>query len=218
MINSSAGTIANYVRAGHRVTLVTLTAGEKGNPSLNAEAYRRLKVGSWEKGAALLGVTDVRTLGWKDAELPHNDEVVHTCCDITREVQADLVVTHWKGSFHKDHVATYHSVMDAVFLAVLPTFERRYPAYAVKRVYFSDNWEDWEGFTPDTYVDITDTLGVKLEAIAEFMKVTARGGFDYHGFYQALARVRGCLSGCFTYDEAYATASPRPGRGKWLLV
>jgi LmbE family N-acetylglucosaminyl deacetylase len=219
MVNSSGGTIANYTRAGHRVTLVGLTAGEKGNPTLDADAYRKLKIEAWERSAEILGVSDVRTLKWKDAELPYNEEVTNTCCDIIREVRADIVVTHWRGSFHKDHVATYHSVMDGVMLAGLPAFERDDPAHSVRRVYFTDNWEDWDDFTPDVYVDISDTLELKLEAIEQFVRayMTGRtGGFDYKGFYQALAKMRGCLSQAFTYAETYATAGRRIAQGSLL--
>jgi len=219
MINSSAGMIANHVRAGHRVTLVALNPGEKGNPSLSAEEYRRLKIEAWEKSGEILGVADVRTLKWKDAETPYNEEVTNTCCDIIREVQADIVVTHWKGSFHKDHVATYRNVMDAVFLAGLPAFERDYPACPVKRVYFTDNWEDWDEFEPDTYIDITDTIELKLEAVEQFQRAYMTGretGFNYKEFYHALARMRGCLSRRFKYAEAYATAEKRIVRAELL--
>jgi LmbE family N-acetylglucosaminyl deacetylase len=211
MINTSAGTIAKYAQAGHRVTLIALNPGEKGANHLSAEEYRKLKIEGWEKSAQLLGVTDVRTLKWKDAETPYNEEVTNTCCDIMREVEADIVVTHWKGSFHKDHVNTYKNVMDAVFLAGLPAFEQDYPAHRVRKVYYTDNWEDWEDYEPDTYVDITDTMDLKLQTFDLRTKIKGfESSFDYKGFYQALARMRGCLSNKFTYAEAYATAGYKP--------
>ena len=216
MINTSAGTIAKYAQAGHRVTLIALNPGEKGANHLSAEEYRKLKIEGWEKSAQLLGVTDVRTLKWKDAETPYNEEVTNTCCDIMREVKADIVVTHWKGSFHKDHVNTYKNVMDAAFLAGLPAFEREYPAYEAKKIYFTDNWEDWEDYEPDTYIDITDTFELKLEAIDQFWKTLRKrtpiheGAFNYKEFYEALARVRGCLSRKYEYAECYSTAGYMP--------
>jgi len=216
MVNTCAGTIANYTQAGHRVTLVGLNPGEKGNASLTGEEYERRKLEVWHKTAEILGVTDVRTLKYKDMETPYNEEVTNTCCDIIREVKADIVVTHWKGTFHKDHLVTYQNTMDAVFLAGLPAFEREYPAYPVKQVYFSDNWEDWEDYEPDTYIDITDTLELKLEAVQQFMNIVIEGSFDYKGFYRALARVRGCLSNKFKYAEAYATAERPPVLGKFF--
>lgn len=221
MINSSAGTIANYTRAGHRVTLVALNAGEKGSFGERTEEYRRLKIGAWEAAARIVGVDDVRTLHWKDAETPYNEEVTNTCVDIMREVAADIVVTHWKGSFHKDHVATYQNVMDAVFLAGLPGFEARFPAHPIQQTFFTDNWEDWDDFKVDTYVDITDTIQLKLEAIEQFMifmRQWIQGGFNYKDFYHSLARMRGCLSRSFTYAECYATRRMRLAKGTLLPV
>jgi N-acetylglucosamine malate deacetylase 1 len=225
MINTSAGTIANYTKAEHRVTLVALSPGEKGYAfyeglEITAEQYRQGKINMWESAGEILGVDDVRTLKWKDGEVPYNDEVINTCCDIMREVQADIVVTHWQGSFHKDHVNTYKNVMDAVFLAGLPGYERSHPAHRVKQVYYTDNWEDWENYTPDTYIDITGTMDLKLKALDKLLQITRdlglEGGFDYKGFYQALAKMRGCLSREFEYAEAYDTLYKPTTRAKIL--
>jgi N-acetylglucosamine malate deacetylase 1 len=228
MINSSAGTIANYAKAGHRVTLVALTPGEKGYAfykglNMTAEQYLRGKIRNWESAGEILGVSDVRTLQWKDAELPYNDEVTNACCDIMREVEADIVVTHWQGSFHKDHVNTHKNVMDAVLLAGLPGYERDRPAHGVKQVYYTDNWEDWENYQPDIYVDITDVIDLKLEALDKLWEITRalgpQSGFDYKGFYQALAKMRGCLTGQFEYAEGYHTSPFKPTtRVKFLPI
>ena len=210
MINTSAGAIAKYTHSGHRVTLVALNAGEKGGVAqLTADEYFDLKVKAWEKAASILNVSDLRTLSWRDAETPYNEAATNDCVDIIREVRADIVVTHWKGSFHKDHVNTYLNVMDAVFLAGLPGLERPYPAYDVSNIYFTDNFEDWKDYDPDIYVDITDTIDLKIEAIEQFQNayMTQRtSGFDYKGFYKSLARVRGCLSREFQHAEGYMTA------------
>ncbi|MGC9523761.1 MAG: PIG-L deacetylase family protein [Anaerolineae bacterium] len=225
MINTSAGTIANHTKKGHRVTLVALTPGEKGYAfyeglEITAEQYLQGKIDMWESAGEILGVNDVRTLQWKDGELPYSDEVINTCCDIIREVQADIVVTHWKGSIHKDHINTYKNVMDAVFLAGLPGYERDYPAHRVEQVYFSDNWEDWEDYEPDTYVDVTDVMDLKLKALDKLLQITRElgleGGFDYKGFYQALAKMRGCLSREFKYAEGYLALYKPNKRVKFL--
>ncbi len=227
MINSSAGTIANYAKAGHRVTLVALTPGEKGYAfyeglEITAEQYLQAKIDMWEGAGEILGVHDVRTLEWRDGELPYHDDVINTCCDIMREVQADIVVTHWKGSFHKDHVNTYKNVEDAVFLAGLPGYERKHPAHRVRQIFYTDNWEDWEDYQPDIYVDITDVMDLKLAALDKLLQITRdlglEGGFDYKGFYQALAKMRGCLSREFEYAEGYRASYKATQRAKLLPI
>jgi len=226
MINTSAGTIANYAQAGHRVTLVALNPGEKGGAFYGGalrtvQEYRQAKIDAWEKAGKFLNVSDVRTLKWKDAETPYNEEVTDACIDIIREVKADVIVTHWKGTFHRDHLNTYKNVMDAVFLAGLPGYERPYPAYSVDKVYFSDNWEDWNDYDPDTYVDITDTMELKSRVLDLTLEMKRElgltGGFDYKGFYEALAKLRGCLSGDFEYAEGYSTAGYKPTQQVKLL-
>jgi LmbE family N-acetylglucosaminyl deacetylase len=56
-----AGAIAHkYAKAGHRVTFVHLTAGEKGNPpGTSIEDYREQKIMESEKAAAVLGVNTI---------------------------------------------------------------------------------------------------------------------------------------------------------------
>jgi hypothetical protein len=63
-------------------------------------------------------------------------------------------------------------------------------------LYYADNWEDAEGFTPYLYVDVTDDLAAWKAAASCYEFI--RGGistFPYLEYYESLARVRGALAG-----------------------
>ena len=199
---TTGGVIAKYTREAHNATIVHLTRGEKGHPVLPPEEYEKQKTKEAEESAKILKA-DVRFLPYRDAELPVNNEVKLIICDAIRELKPDIIVTHWKGSFHRDHVNTYHNVTDGIFYAGLPAIKRKLPAHHVKGLYFAENWEDPIDFKPEIYIDISETFGVWVDAISkhEFIREET-SGFPYMDYYKALARVRGAESG-FKYAEAF---------------
>jgi len=199
---TTGATLAKHTRAGHKATIVHMTAGEKGNPKMSPEEYAKQKRREAEESARVLNA-NVRILPYKDAELPVNREVKMTICDLVRELKPDIVITHWKGSWHKDHANTYRNVMEGIFYAGLPAIKRRLPAHGVSRVYFADNWEDPYGFEPQVFVDVTEAFETYVEAISrhEFAKGTF-SGFPYIEYYKALAIVRGAIAG-FKYAQAF---------------
>ena len=72
---------------------------------------------------------------------------------------------------------------------------------------FPENWEDMEDFDPNLYVDIDDVYDQWLEAANQYELF--RGGissFRYRDYYQALAIMRGCLSG---YSRAVTLMRPK---------
>lgn len=198
--------VAKYTKMGHKATLVHMTPGEKGHRTLSPEAYAEQKRREALAAGKVLGA-EVRFLPYKDAELPVNDEVKYALCDVIREVKPDIMITHWKGSIHKDHENTSYIVQDALFYAGLPAIKRDLPAHGCWRVYYAENWEDPYDFEIDTYVDITDVHDTWIEAISQYELF--RGGissFRYMDYYKALVVMRGCLAN-FKYAEAFM--SPR---------
>jgi len=200
---TAGGVIAKYVQAGHRATLLHLTPGEKGHPTLPPTEYRPQKIAEAERAAALLGA-DLRWLDYSDAELPVSEEVQRQIADLIRELQPTLIITHWSHSLHPDHTHTHHNVLAARFYAGLKWLARERPAHWAGPVYFAENWEDPTGFKPYFYLDITATFEIWQEAVRQY--ALFRGeivSFPYLDYYESLARVRGAEAG-FRYAEAFA--------------
>ena len=198
--------VAKYTRAGARAVLLHLTAGEMGHPRLSGLEYARQKYEEAHKAARVLGA-EARFLPYADASLPCNDEVAYQIADVIREVRPQVVLTHWRGSFHSDHLSAHHNTMRALFLAALPSIERSHPRHEASTVLFPENWEDMEDFDPNLYVDIDDVYDQWLEAANQYELF--RGGissFRYRDYYQVLAIMRGCLSG---YARAVALMRPK---------
>lgn len=191
----AGGVVCKYTSAGHKATLVHLTPGEKGNPRLSSEVYRKQKIKEAEESAKIMGA-DVRVLDYKDGELPNTEEAKLRICDLIRELKPDIVITHWKGSFHKDHINCHYLIMEGVFYAALPGIERPLLPHSIRLLYFAENWEDPFDYQPDVWVDISPVYEQWLEALR--VHALFRGevaSFDYLRYYQGLVNMRGAEVG-----------------------
>ena len=198
--------LCRHVREGKRVAMLHCTLGERGHPTLSPAVYADQKREEARNAAAVIGA-EVYCLPYLDGELPVNDEVKFAICDIIRECRPDVILTHWKGSMHKDHTNTFLAFPDATFYAALRTFERPNPHHWARQLLYAENWEDPYGFVPELYLEITEEDLKLWEKMAkEYGLFRAEWKtFRYVEYYKALARVRG-----LEVSAEYATAFAIP--------
>ncbi len=190
-----AGAIAHkYAKAGHEVTFVHLTAGEKGHPpNISVEQYRQQKISESEKVAQILGAKTI-TLDYKDAELTFNDEIITEVATLMRKLKPNVVITHWENSIHPDHALCPRIVQASQLKAGLPGFELEgLPAHYYS-FYHSENWEDMEGYVPDVFIDVSDEFETYLEALSNYWFIMHSKSFRYYDYYKALGTIRGCVN------------------------
>jgi N-acetylglucosamine malate deacetylase 1 len=196
--------LAAQKRQGMSIGMLHLTPGEKGHKTMSPEDYAAQKHREAAECAEVLGAK-VWTLDYRDGELPVNDEVKFQICDIVREAKPKLVITHWRGSMHKDHTAAADNLPDSLFYAALPAFKRDLPPHGGVRRLFGENWEDLRGYEPEVYLQV---LPEDMELWEKAMRCYElfRGGissFTYLDYYKALARTRGCEGG-WQYATTFA--------------
>ncbi len=193
--------VLKHVDAGWRAVLVHMTPGEKGHPKLSSQEYLAIKEQEAKTAAERLGA-DYVMMPYPDGELPVDEEAQMRLADVIREHRPTVILTHWKGSFHRDHNNTHANVLASLFFAGLRTFERAHPAHRVEKVYFAENWEDMEGFNAELYLDTTDVFDRYIEAIHAYSLF--RGEvvpFRYEQWYRGASQMRGAEAGC---DQAVA--------------
>lgn len=188
--------LAQQIQRGGSGALLSLTLGERGAPKeIPVHHYGEMQRTATEKATHLIGA-DALFLTYPDAEIPFNEESSLAVCDSIREYKPDVVITHWNGSWHKDHQNCHLVVRDAVFYAGLETLTRNRPSHAVSRVFYAENWEDANNFVPDTYLDIEAVYEKWLQACDFYPMWRGQTGFfRYNDYYSALSIMRGCLSG-----------------------
>ena len=188
--------IARHVQNGGKGVFVSLTVGERGAPAdIPVERYGEMQRAASLKAAKLVGA-EFELLTWPDAELPFKEQASLGLCDTIRQYKPDAIVTHWSGSWHKDHQNCFLLVRDAMFYAGLKTMARKHPAHAPRKLFFAENWEDADNFKPDTYLDVSGVFDKWIQACDFYPMWRGQTGFfRYNDYYSSLAVMRGCLSG-----------------------
>lgn len=187
--------LARQVEGGGAGVLLSLSLGERGAPkNIHVAQYGAMQRTATESAARLIGAEAI-FLDYPDAEIPFNEESSLRVCDVIRDQRPEAVVTHWSGSWHKDHQNCHLIVRDAIFYAGLETLTRVRPAHAVSKLFYADNWEDATNFVPDTYIDIDSVYEKWLQACDCYPMWRGQTGFfRYNEYYSSLSIMRGCLS------------------------
>jgi LmbE family N-acetylglucosaminyl deacetylase len=187
--------VLKHVSAGWRAVLVHMTPGEKGHPQLSPQEYLRIKEDEAKNAAEILGA-DYVMMPYPDGELPVDEEAQMRLGDVIRQYRPDVVLTHWKGSFHRDHNNTYTNVLASLFFAGLKAFEREYPPHRPSKIYFAENWEDMEDFKPEIYLDTTEVFDRYIEAIHAYSLFRREVvPFQYEQWYRGASIMRGAEAG-----------------------
>jgi LmbE family N-acetylglucosaminyl deacetylase len=188
--------LAQQVDRGGAAVLLSLSLGERGAPkNIPVQQYGEMQRTATQKAARLLGV-DAVFLAYPDGEIPFSEESALRICDAIREHKPNVVVTHWSGSWHKDHQNCHMIVRDANFFAGLETLARTRAAHSVSKVFYAENWEDATNFVPDIYIDIEPVYERWLQACDFYPMWRGQTGFfRYNDYYSSLSVMRGCVSG-----------------------
>ncbi len=184
----AGGFASSAARRGHQVTLLHLTRGERGHPRKPAEEFARQLGEEMAQAADVLGVRH-EWAGFQ-APLPDVEAVVPAVAEAMDRLAADVVVTHWEGSWHPSHLRAHHAVLRAV--------QRVAPAAPVL---YGENCEDLTGFHPACFAPIEDVYDVWLQGLRsyELFRLSEPGveatPIPYWSYYTAAARVRGLQAG-----------------------
>jgi LmbE family N-acetylglucosaminyl deacetylase len=187
--------VAQHIQSGGKGVFVSLTLGERGAPKgIPVESYGEMQRKASAAAALEVGA-EFELLTYPDGEIPLKDQTALEVCDVIRKHKPGIVITHWSGSWHKDHQNCHLIARDAIFYAALQTMARKDAPHAVRKLFFADNWEDADNFKPDTYLDVAAVFDKWMAACNAYPMWRGETGFRYNDYYSSLAVMRGCLSG-----------------------
>jgi bacillithiol biosynthesis deacetylase BshB2 len=161
-----SGTIATHVENGTPVTYACLTLGEMGRnmgnpPFTNRENLPKIRKEELKEAAGVLGIQDLRMLGFRDKTIEFEDEekLTKVISGLINELNPSLIITFYPGySVHPDHDATGAAVVRAV--EKMPAAVRP----ALHCVAFAKNCEQEIG-EPNILNNISPVAEKKLAAI-----------------------------------------------------
>jgi LmbE family N-acetylglucosaminyl deacetylase len=153
------GCLALHARAGDPVTIVIACEGESLRYGLGGVG----QASHIRQAAAVLGVGDVRPLGFPDQALDtlRLTELIAALEAVVREVRPRVVYCQYGGDVNRDHQILFK----AALVATRPTEQYIDAVYAFDTA-SSTEWAYPRTFVPDTWVDVSTTLEVKLRAMA----------------------------------------------------
>lgn len=216
-----SGTLAKCVRRGDTVIACHVANGDKGHvvvmPKELADIRRQEAIGA----GALAGIEvlscEVPDLMVDSHDLQQRDAVV----DVIRYAKPDFIITMAPNDYMKDHNETSLLVFDATFAATVPHYVTKYPAIdQLAPIYYMDAVNGL-GDQPTIYVDISDTIDLKMEMLRKHeSQVKWLMDHDHVDFVErtkAINRFRGIQCGV-EYAEGFTQcmAGLRPTTKRYL--
>ena len=178
----AAGTVATLVAAGVSVTYCIVTDGDAGgfDPTVARSDIPRIRRAEQVAAAAVVGVTDVRFLGYRDGELTVSHELRRDITRVIRQVRPQRVMTmspvrNWEriAASHPDHMAAGEATVQAIY----PDARNQ---FAHPTLMTDEGLEEWVvtelwmsgSPTPNTFVDVTEHVATKLAALRAHVSQT----------------------------------------------
>jgi len=207
-----AGTLAKYSREGHEVFICHVCDGNKGSMVYGSEELAKIRRKEALSSAGIIGATSIWG-GFSDGEVVLDLDSRIKIIDVLRQANPDLLITHYPGDYHSDHINVSKLVFEASYLANLKLWKTEYPATGkLPYLYYMDTLAGIN-FEPGEYVDISDTIDTKIEMM---MKMQSQLGWlkemhdsDAPDFLRAVAKFRGFQAGV-PYAEAFCQQKMYP--------
>lgn len=174
---SCAGTVARWVKAGCEVGYVLCTSGDVGiaEPEMTRARAAEIREAEQLAAAEVVGVKEVVFLREPDGMLENTILLRRRLVREIRRLKPEVVICGdptvvWAGENyinHPDHRAAAGAAIDAVFPAAGQPHlfeelaEEGLTAHKVRRVYV----QAWDDKTADAFVNISETIGLKIEAL-----------------------------------------------------
>jgi len=195
------GTVAAWAKEGTEVHYCVVTDGSAGSndPGMTRDALVPIREAEQRAAADVLGVSSVSFLGFRDGELEVTLDTRRAVTRVVRRVRPEVIVAQdpsrlWIGNRYINHWDHKQAGMLAL-CAVMPDAPSRpqFPELLDEGLEPFEVPYLWLGAEePDTFVDISDTIETKLQALACHV---SQGVDDVEGWVRKQAEKFGELGG-----------------------
>ena len=202
------GTVAKWVAEGTEVVFVLCTNGDKGtsDPEMTTEKLGAIREKEQAAAAECLGVKEVIYLRYGDGELDDTAKFRGELVRAIRKHRPDVVfcTDPFRQTFylHRDHRISGQVTLDAVF------------PYARDFLHYHEHIQEglethkvgdilmWGTEHPDTFIDISDTIDNKINALKKHASQVAGSGRDVDRFVKVNAQNQGQMAN-MPYAEGF---------------
>lgn len=201
------GTLAKYIKQGNDVAVCNVANGNLGHAEIMPDELRNIRLSEAKAAAKLIGATHY-TVDIGDLNVSaENNELISRLAKVIREVQPDMIITHYERDYMNDHMQTYFSVFRATFAASCNHYDlNAHPASApITPLYHMDTLTGVD-FLPTEYVDISDVIEQKMEALSyhqsQIKWMKEHDGIDFLDMVRTCSKARGYQCGT-VYAEGF---------------
>src|SRR3989337_154253 len=163
-------TIARHTKMGDEVNVIILAEGATSRADKRSRKLQRRALSELAQAAGkakkILGITSLTLHNFPDNRLDSVDrlDVITVVEEFIKKYQPEVVYTHHVGDLNIDHRIIHEAVVTAC---------RPVPFQCVKTLLFFEvpSSTEWQSpasalaFNPNWYVNISDTLNIKLKAL-----------------------------------------------------
>ncbi len=168
-----AGTLLRAADAGYRTGILDLTAGETGT-----RGSAELRAQEAERAAAVLGVSERRNAGLRDAHLHNDEDARRLVVEQIRHFAPRVVILPFAIGRHPDHRVASELGRDACFLAGLAKYAATGTPHRPFKILYALSYRE-DPVKPTFVVDVTPQFERKMAAIrcygSQFDGVKAAG-------------------------------------------
>ena len=164
------GTAARLIKEGHEVFTLILGEGITSRDHSRQREKREAEIAKLKKqihdANNILGIKEVVVYDFPDNRfdsVPMLD-IVKKIEEVKRNVKPDIMFTHYGKDLNIDHQVTYQAAMAATRPMADETVKEIYSF----EVLSSTEWQFPLSFSPDFFYDITDTIDMKVAAMAKY--------------------------------------------------
>ena len=213
---SCGGTLAKYAKLGHKVFTATATNGNVGSATLPMEQIAAVRKEEARRAAAVIGAEYI-CLDYDD-EMFFEDRAARIAfIDLVRYCKADIILTHNPEDYNPDHELTSKIINDIAVMIPVAKIETRNKPYDKIPIIAYFESTNGLGFVPTEYVDITETMELKMAMCREhksqvqwmqdnYKDAIGNEKRDFLEDYYTVARYRGIQCGV-KYAEGFRMAN-----------
>ena len=186
----AGGTIARHVEGGDEVRILLVT--HSGYNDYNGKTIRTKKRAANEskKSLEVLGVNQVDCLNYETKKVVYDVRLIEDINRYVDEFTPDIIYTHWDGDANQDHEA----IAKATFIGA-----RNYH----KILKYRSNWHvSTKEFKENFYVDISNQIDKKMDAIKSHKSEIDKRGGSWQEYFKSKSRLCGIEIGV-QYAEVF---------------
>ena len=198
--DNAGGTCLHHTQKGDTVVAAIMTGGARLHDVVIADGLRKekqipqgdklknllkersgVKIGEVHEACAIMGIHDVRFLGYDDSILLVKEQIIKDIAFLIRDVRPDILITHYpfdNGGYADQHAITGQCALHASWVSntvdpedpnlphrVAQIFFMGFPSHFIKS---SAMYREFSGHC-QVYVDVSDVIDLKVKALGKLV-------------------------------------------------